>query len=102
MPPQLKKAVLLTIVGESVLQDRLMQLMKTLGVSGYTLTQVQGVGSHGVRMSDMSGVAGYKSNLELKTVVSENVSDQILIEINAYQAKYALIAFRQSVEALLD
>ncbi|NEQ29591.1 MAG: hypothetical protein F6K04_01110 [Leptolyngbya sp. SIO4C5] len=102
MPPQLKKAVLLTIIGESVLQDRLMQLMKTLGVSGYTFTLAQGVGSHGVRMSDVSGIAGYKTNLELKTVVSEEISDQILTEVNEYQDKYALIAFRQPVEALLD
>ncbi|MFE4107211.1 P-II family nitrogen regulator [Almyronema epifaneia] len=102
MSVQTKKAVLVTIIGESVLQDRLRQLMKTLGVSGYTFTLAQGVGSHGVRVSDVSDIAGYKTNLELKTVVSEEVSDQILTEIKTYQAKYALIAFRQPVEALLD
>ncbi len=95
----LEKAILVTVIGETVLQDRLMQLMKTLNVSGYTITQAQGAGSHGVRMSD---IAGYKTNIELKTVVSAELSEQILTAVNEYKTKYAIIAFRQPVEVLLD
>jgi len=38
-------AVLLTIIGETVLKDRIVQLLKSHSVSGYTINQVQGEGS---------------------------------------------------------
>ncbi len=34
--PSLAKAVLVVIIGESVLQDRIIKLLKDLGVTGYT------------------------------------------------------------------
>lgn len=92
-----KPAVLLTIIAESVLQDRLVHLLKNHHVSGYTLSQVQGEGGHGRRFGD---IAGYKTNVEIKTVVSKEVSDAILIELKAHQDQHAMIAFRQHVEAL--
>ncbi len=45
-------AVLLTIIGEAVLQDRLIQLLKSHNVSGYTLGQVRG---HGRQLGDIPG-----------------------------------------------
>jgi hypothetical protein len=60
---------------------------------------VQGEGSHGQRMGDM---AGYNTNIEIKTIVSKDVSDSILRSIKDYKGKHALIAFRQNVETLVD
>lgn len=94
----LQQAVLVTIIGESVLQDRLVQLMKTLKIAGYTITQAQGAGSHGSRMAD---IAGYKTNVEFRTIVSSETSEPLLSAVKEYQAKYAIIAFRQPVEALV-
>ena len=90
-------AVLLTVIGESVLKDRIVQLLKSHSVSGYTITQVQGEGGHGRRLGD---IAGYNTNVEIKTLVSLEVSEAILYAMKEYQGNHALIAFRQNVEAL--
>lgn len=90
-------AVLITIIGESVLKDRIIQMLKSQSVSGYTITQVQGEGGRGRRISDMPG---YNTNVEIKTVVSKEVSDAILYALKEHKGKHALIAFRQNVEVL--
>ncbi|MBD2771988.1 P-II family nitrogen regulator [Iningainema tapete] len=92
-------AVLITIIGETVLQDRILQMLTSLGATGYTLTPARGVGSHGRQMGD---IAGYNTNIEVKTIVSQSVSDDIFSSIADYKTHHALIAFRQNVEALMD
>ncbi len=99
MSSSFNQGILVTIVCETVLQDRLIKLLMTLGVSGYTIVPVQGAGSHGKRMGDM---AGYNTNIEVKTIVTPEVSDQLLEELKQFPDTYALIAFRQNVEGLFD
>lgn len=95
----LTKGILVTIIGEAVLQERLIHLFTQLNVSGYTLIPAKGAGSHGKRMGD---VAGYNTNIEIKTIVNSTTSDQLLEAVRPFQAKHALIAFRQEVEGLFD
>lgn len=45
----LEPAVLITMIGETVLKDRIVKLLKSHNVSGYTISQVQGEGGHGRR-----------------------------------------------------
>jgi hypothetical protein len=102
MPPEappVQPAVLLTIIAETVLKDAIVQMFKNYSVSGYTINQVQGEGSHGQRFGDM---AGYNTNIEIKAIVSKEVSDAIFWSIKDYQGKQALLAFRQNIEALTD
>jgi nitrogen regulatory protein PII len=89
-------AVLITIIGETVLKERIVKLLKSHSVSGYTISQVQGEGGHGKRLADM---AGYNTNIEIKTIVSLEVSDAIFWALKEEQGKHALIAFRHNVEA---
>ena len=91
------KGTLVTIICEMVLQDRLIKLMQALNVSGYTIMTAQGAGSHGKRMGD---VAGYNTNIEVKTVVTPEVSDLLLEELKDLAQDRALIAFRQDIEGL--
>ncbi len=93
------RGILVTIICEMVLQDRLIKLMKTLNVSGYTIIPAQGTGSHGKRMGD---VAGYNTNIEVKTVVTPEVSDQLLEDLANLTQNHALIVFRQEVEGLFN
>jgi hypothetical protein len=93
------KGTLVTIIGEAVLQERLIHLFTQLKVSGYTLIPAKGAGSHGKRMGD---VAGYNTNIEIKTIVSATISDQIMEALRPFQATHALIAFRQEVEGVFD
>ena len=91
-------AILLTIISESVLRDRIVKLLKTHGASGYTINEAQGESQHGRRIGD---IPGYNTNVEIKTIVSLEVSDDIF-EVLQYKSNHALIAFRQNVEALID
>lgn len=93
----INSAVLITIIGETVLKDRIVELLKSHSVSGYTVNQVQGEGGHGRRLGDM---AGYNTNIEIKTIVSPELSDSIFFSLKDYQGNHGLIAFRQNVEAL--
>ena len=99
MSSSFSQGILVTIVCEAVLQDRLLKLLTALGVSGYTIAPVQGAGSHGQRMGDL---AGYNTNIEVKTIVTPEVSDQLLEKLQQFPATYALIAFRQNVEGLFN
>lgn len=93
------QGILVTIICEAVLQERLIKLLMTLGVSGYTIAPAQGAGSHGRRMGDM---AGYNTNIEVKTIVTPELSKQLLEEVKDFAKNHALIAFRQNVEGLFD
>jgi Protein of unknown function (DUF3240) len=99
MSSSLTQGMLVTIIGEAVLQDRLIQLLTKLRVSGYTIIPAQGAGSHGRRMGD---IAGYNTNIEVKTIVTSEMSDQLLADLQPLQAAHALIAFRQTIEGLFD
>lgn len=99
MSSSLTQGTLVTIIGEAVLQDRLIQLLANLGVSGYTIIPAQGAGSHGQRMGD---IAGYNTNLEIQTLVTSEISNQLLEDLKPFKATHALIAFRQTVDGLFD
>jgi nitrogen regulatory protein PII len=99
MSSSFQQGMVVTIICEAVLQDRLIKLLQTLGASGYTIIPAQGAGSHGKRMGDM---AGYNTNIEVKTIVTPETSDQLLEDLKQFQATHALIAFRQNVEGLFD
>lgn len=99
MSSSLKQNVLVTVICESRLQDRIVHLLKILNASGYTIVQAQGAGSHGRRMGD---IAGFNTNIEVKSIVSLETSNQLFEELKQFQATHALIAFRQEVEGLFD
>lgn len=99
MTSSLSQGHLVTIIGESVLQDRLIQLLTKLEVSGYTIIPAQGGGSHGRRMGD---IAGYNTNIEVKTIVSTDVAKQLMEDLRPLQETYAVIAFQQTVHGLFD
>lgn len=99
MSSSFNQGILVTVICEAVLQDRLIKLLQTLNVSGYTIIPAQGAGSHGRRMGDM---AGYNTNIEVKTIVTPEISDQLLEDLKSFPPNHALIAFRVSVEGLFD
>jgi hypothetical protein len=99
MSSSLNQGSLVTIICETVLQDRLVKLLQTLNVSGYTIIAAQGAGGHGRRMGDM---AGYNTNIEVKTIVSLETSNQLLEDLKDFPQNHALIAFRQKIEGLFE
>ncbi len=99
MTTSLNQGILVTIICDAVLQDRLVKLLSGLGASGYTIIPAKGAGSHGRRMGD---IAGYNTNIEVKTIVTPEISDQLREDLKPFPSNYALIAFRQKVEGLFN
>jgi nitrogen regulatory protein PII len=99
MSPTFNEGILFTIICEAYLQDRLIHLLQTVGVSGYTIIPAQGAGSHGRRMGD---IAGYNTNIEVKTIVTPEKSDELLDKLDHFETNHALIAFRHKVEGLFE
>jgi nitrogen regulatory protein PII len=87
---------LVTIVGEAVLEARLIREVLRLGAKGYTLSEVQGEGSRGVRTGELAG-----KNIKIETVVTPEVADRILERLaEAYFPHYAVIAYVETVEVV--
>lgn len=87
---------LVTIIGEAVLEDRLTRELRSLGALGYSVGEVRGEGSRGVRASDWEG-----RNIRIETVTSASVADAIFRHLaEHYFAHYAVIAFATDVEVL--
>jgi len=90
-------AVLVTIITENAIRDSIIKLIKSKGATGYTLIEARGEGGHGTRMGD---IAGYNTNIEIKTIVTPEVSDEIFRALAANRTSHALTAFRNNVELL--
>ena len=87
---------LLTIVGESVLEDQLVRLIKHHGSRGYTASHVRGEGSRGMRSAQPD-----ETNIQIKTVVSPEVADAILEALaRDYFPFYAVIAYVETVDVV--
>lgn len=87
---------LVTIVAEPVLEARLVRDLRTLGASGWTLTESRGEGSRGMRASDVPG-----AGIRLEVVTSPAVADRIVAHVaQHYFPNYAVIAWVASVEVV--
>lgn len=87
---------LVTIIGEAVLERRLLADLPRLGASGWSIGRVQGQGSRGVRSTGWEG-----PNLRLEAVVSDEVAERILEHLAAeYFDHFALIAFVGDVDVV--
>jgi nitrogen regulatory protein P-II 2 len=83
----------LTLIAERVLRDQLLKLLQNHGASGWTITQVEGEGSRGVRATEWEG-----RNVQIDTLVSNETAEAIMEEVAAkYFEDWAVIVY--SVEA---
>ncbi|NBC19401.1 MAG: DUF3240 domain-containing protein [Bacteroidetes bacterium] len=87
---------LVTIIAERVLKDQLIDEVRTLGATGYTLTDVEGEGSRGVRASEWE-----KRNVKLEVIVSDDVAEAITEHVSArYFEHYAVILYSHPIEVV--
>lgn len=86
---------LLTIVAESVLEDRLVRDVLACGATGYTATRAHGQGSRETRASALGG------NVRLEVVVDESTERALLgVLARDYFPSYAVIAWTQAVDVV--
>jgi nitrogen regulatory protein PII len=93
---EVARARLVTIVVQSFLVERLCRDLKLLGVSGYTKTSADGVGSHGERRRGFFDAA----NARVETIVSSSKSSEIFEHMLAHYDSNAYIAFAHDVDAI--
>jgi hypothetical protein len=87
---------LVTIVSESVLTEQLVEAIKRLGATGYTLTEATGEGSRGMRFGEHPG-----ENVRIETLVGPDVADRILDLLTAdFFPNYAVAAWVVDVQVV--
>ena len=85
-----------TIIAEAVLEPRLLHEIRALGATGYTVGEVRGEGSRGMRSSDWEG-----DNVKVETLVGAATADRILEHVAAdYFEHYAVIAWVTDVQVV--
>lgn len=85
-----------TIVGEAVLEKRLVALVREAGAKGFTRLACSGEGSRGVRASDWEG-----ANVKLETLVSAEVANVILATLaRDYFEHFAVVAYVDEVHVV--
>jgi nitrogen regulatory protein PII len=85
-----------TIVAEALLESRLLGDVRDCGARGFTLTEVRGEGSRGVRASEWEG-----RNVRIETLVAPDVADRILAHVaEVYFPRFAVVAWVEVVEVV--
>lgn len=93
---ELTQRKLVTIIAESVLEERLCRELKTLGAKGFTVLASSGEGSRGIRAGEIPG-----ENVRIETVVSAEVAERIMEHVSTHYFKhYAIICFISEVAVL--
>lgn len=83
-----KSAILVTIVAERLLRDRLTAKIRDLGAKGFTLTEVQGQGSRGWQAHEFEG-----PSVKIETLVREEVAEKIVEAVAKYFEHHAVIVY---------
>ncbi len=88
--------ILLTIIAEDELESRLVADLKRLGARGYTIHQVRGEGSHGLRASGWEG-----ENIKIEVIVDAVIADAISEHVaETYFPDFATILYLLPVQVL--
>ncbi len=84
-----------TIVAEAVLESRLIAAIRDVGARGWTLTEVRGEGSRGVRASEWEG------NVKIETLVPSAVADRLLAVLaRDFFPNFAVVAYADRVRVV--
>ncbi|MEI7458613.1 MAG: hypothetical protein WCK15_04340 [Pirellula sp.] len=87
---------LVTVIAESVLKERLVHDLRSVGARGYTLTDAEGEGSRQRRVGEILG-----ANIRIESIVSPEVADRLLQLIsNEYFDRFAVIAYLSTVSVI--
>jgi hypothetical protein len=86
--------LLLTIVCEAVLEPFLEQELPALGVTGYTISDARGLGSHGRR----SGAWRKEGNIRVEILCDPELAERVAEHLRReYEANYGLLIFSTPV-----
>lgn len=87
---------LVTIVGETILEDSLLRDLRELGARGWTPSHVRGEGSRGTRTSALEG-----GNIRIETLLAPEVAERILDRLaEHYFPSFGVVAYTHPVEVV--
>ncbi len=88
---------LLTVIAEAALERRLVDEVQRLGIGGYTINEVRGGGTHGVRAGEWEG----ERSIEFKVLCEEAVAQRLAAAVmENYSQHYALVLYTSDVGVL--
>jgi nitrogen regulatory protein PII len=80
----------LTIITESIIEQKLVKCLKELGATGYTIEEVRGEGRRGVRRNDWD----QSGSIRLQIVCEEQLAVKIAEHLtNNFMDSYAMYIF---------
>lgn len=86
---ELAKRQIVTIVAESILEDKICAQILKLGATGYTVIESRGHGSLGRNLGEIPGI-----NIRIETIVKAQVAEEIIKTMSAeYFKEYSIICF---------
>ena len=89
--------ILLTIVTETVLEDRLTEDCHRLGAQGYTVTDARGGGAHGKRRGSFE----FNGNIRVEVLCDAEVAAKLARHLaDTYERHYQMVAWQVPVQAL--
>ena len=92
-----EKRSLLTVITEAALEEALLRDFDRLGVRGYTVSDVRGRGSRGVRDAAWNEA----DNIRIVVICPRSLAESLLQHLQAhYYANYAMITFLQEIDVL--
>lgn len=88
---------LVTIIAEPGLEERLLDMLRQIGVTGFSVGRVEGDSSRGWGLQD----AADGSNVRIECVVSQEKADRVLRELQArFLKNRSLIVWTSTVRVL--
>ena len=88
---------LVTIVCESVLEDRIVEVLRECGAHGHTAFDVRGSGRQGDRNADLTESGNVQIDVIAKPAVAESVLERL--HTNYFQ-DYAMVAYESDVRVM--
>jgi nitrogen regulatory protein PII len=88
---------MVTIVTEAALERVLVAELESLGVRGFTITDVRGKGSRGLRQSDWAQEGNIRVEVICDPAVAEGIAERVRTK---FYDHYAMILFMQDVSVL--
>ena len=93
---QTTKIMLVTVIAAYELQDRLKHDLGALGVKGYSVGKVDGLGVHGPRTVGLADAP----NQRIEMLVHAPLAQKILHQVTSHYQGQAIIAYMHPVEAV--
>lgn len=95
---ELQKVVIVT---ETIIKDKLLKHIISMGAKGYTIDTVCGKGERGVRGDDVTAPGDFSRNIKVEIITTEEIAEKIASSvIDNFFKNYAGIVYIEDVRVV--